>query len=175
MLTSAGHDCAPRWREGERLEQLFEQCCDELGRQGQSHALAVDGPDTRLTYAELDARANQLARFLIARQGVRAGDRTGLLFDRPATSYVGMLAVLKLRAVFVPLDASSPPHRLAYMASDAAVSVVLSESAVLDKVVDLAVDVAVLPVDELQGLVGMEDDGRLADHELGQPVGNLAT
>ena len=81
-----------------------------------------------LSYAELDARANQLARFLVRRQGVRPGDRIGLLFDRAVDGYVGMLAVLKASAAYVPLDAGFPPDRLAYIASDAGVRLVLSRS-----------------------------------------------
>ncbi|MCW2932745.1 MAG: non-ribosomal peptide synthetase, partial [Actinomycetia bacterium] len=64
-----------RWRPGERLEDLFEERCDQLRRASRDSDLIVDGPGGRMSYCELDARANQLARFLIARQGVRPGDR----------------------------------------------------------------------------------------------------
>src|SRR5262249_53297427 len=119
VLTCAGYDNAIRWHEGERLERLFERRCDELG-----DAPAVDGPAGRLGYAQLDARANQLARFLGSRGAVASGDRVGLLFDRPLDGYVGMLAVLKLHAAYVPLDAGFPADRLSYIASDAEARVV---------------------------------------------------
>src|SRR5579862_5646620 len=80
LLTCDGYDDSIRWRPVERLEDLFEERCDWLRRQGQAGQLAVDDPGGSLTYPELDARANQLARFLI-RQGVRPGDRIGLLSD----------------------------------------------------------------------------------------------
>ena len=60
-----------------------------------------------MTFAELDARANQVARHLIAR-GVRAGDRVGLLLDKSANTYVALLAVLKANAAYVPVDAAFP-------------------------------------------------------------------
>src|SRR5882672_11535632 len=80
LLTCDGYDNSIRWRPAERLEGLFEDRCDLLRRQGQAGHVAVDAAGGSLTYLELDARANQLARFLI-RQGVRPGDRIGLLSD----------------------------------------------------------------------------------------------
>ncbi|MGH3990248.1 MAG: AMP-binding protein, partial [Pseudonocardiaceae bacterium] len=95
--------------------------------------LAVDAADVVLTYDQLDARANQLARHLLAR-GARSGDRIGLLFDHPVDSYVGMLAVLKINAAYVPLDVGFPPDRLSYIVGDAAVGMVLSLSHLRDRV-----------------------------------------
>ncbi|MGD0557631.1 MAG: AMP-binding protein [Streptosporangiaceae bacterium] len=80
VLTCAGYSDAIRWQAGERLEQLFERRCDWFARNGQ---LAVDTDSEKLSYPELDARANKLARFLI-RQGVRPGDRIGLLSAQAA-------------------------------------------------------------------------------------------
>src|SRR5437762_7823356 len=110
VLASAGYDDSIRWRQGDRLEWLFERRCDWLRRQGRGRHLAVDAMDGTLSYLGLDARANQLARFLV-REGVRPGDRIGLLSDRAVDGYLGMLAVLKARAAYVPLDPSYPPDR----------------------------------------------------------------
>ena len=124
ILTSAA-DGGVRWRPGERLESLFEERCDASGGENE---LAVDGPCGRLTYRELDARANRLARFLAGRLGIRPGDRVGLLFDEAVDGYVGMLAALKAHAVYVPLDPGFPPDRLSYIVSDAGARAVLSHS-----------------------------------------------
>jgi non-ribosomal peptide synthetase component F len=96
VLAAAGGKNTPRWQPGDRLERLYEARCDWLREQGRSGHLAVDAGDVRLTYADLDARANQLARFLL-RQGVQPGDRIGLLLDGAVDSYTAMLAVLKAR------------------------------------------------------------------------------
>jgi non-ribosomal peptide synthetase component F len=118
VLVCDQSDHTIRWRPGERLDHLFEDRCDQTYHSGQ---LAVDTDETVLTYDQLDARANQLARYLLAR-GTRPGDRIGLLFDSAACSYVGMLAVLKIHAVYVPLDAGFPADRLSYIVGDASVS-----------------------------------------------------
>jgi len=170
VLTCPGYDNAIRWRPGERLEQLFERRCDWLHLVGWDNHLAVDALDLTLSYAELDGLANQLARFLVRRHGVRPGDRIGLLSDRAVDGYVGMLAVLKARAAYVPLDAAFPPDRLAYIASDAGVRLVLSRSHLAERVGDAA---PVLCLDQVQDQVGAQSTGRLGPDEAGQPVSNL--
>src|ERR1700727_2619778 len=94
LLTCDGYDDSIRWRPVERREGLVEGRCGLLRGQGQAGHVAVDAAGGSLTYPELDARANQLARFLI-RQGVRPGDRIGLLSDVAVDGYVSMLAVPK--------------------------------------------------------------------------------
>jgi non-ribosomal peptide synthetase component F len=110
ILTSPG-DNAFRWRHGERLEDLFEDHCDALRRAGRGGDLAVDGPAGRLTYDELDAAANRVARFLVRGLRIQPGDRVGPLFDDAVDGYICMLAVLKVHAVYVPMDPGFPADR----------------------------------------------------------------
>ncbi len=172
VLVCAQADHTIRWRPGERLDHLFEDRCDrmqhsDMQRRGQ---LAVDTDETVLTYDQLDALANKLARYLLAR-GARPGDRIGLLLDSAACSYVGMLAVLKIHAVYVPLDAGFPPDRLSYIVGDAGVSMVLSRSRLHDRVGHLAT--TLLYLDEISAQIMMQDDHRLAATEKGGPVDEL--
>ncbi|WP_152447183.1 non-ribosomal peptide synthetase [Janthinobacterium sp. HH01] len=87
--------------------------------------LALVAGGERLTYAELDARANQLAHHL-RQHGVAPGDRVGLCTEKSAATVVGMLAVMKAGAAYVPLDPAYPPARLAYMVDDARLKVLLT-------------------------------------------------
>lgn len=89
------------------------------------HAVALVAGAERLTYAELDARANQLARYLID-YGVRPGDRVGLCTEKSAATVVGMLAVMKAGAAYVPLDPAYPQARIEYMVDDARLKVLLT-------------------------------------------------
>jgi non-ribosomal peptide synthetase-like protein len=168
ILTSAG-DNTLRWRAGERLEDLFEERCDTLRHAGHGSALAVDGPAARLTYAELDASANQVARFLIRGHGVRPGDRVGLLFDDAVDGYVGMLAVLKAHAAYVPLDAGFPADRISYIVADASVATVLSTS----RLRPLRCETRVICLDEAKEEIAAESGERLRAGEAGQPADDL--
>ncbi|HSX62872.1 MAG TPA: amino acid adenylation domain-containing protein, partial [Tahibacter sp.] len=90
-------------------------------------AVAVVLGDAHLSYAQLDARANRLAHHLIA-QGVRPGDRVGLCVARSFDLVVGVLAVLKAGAAYVPLDPAYPAARLAYLIEDSGVAIVLTQA-----------------------------------------------
>ena len=114
-------DQRPRWRPGDRMEHLFEQRCDATPH----HRRWSRRTGAPLTFAELDARANRLARLLRA-QGIGAGDRVALMFDDAVWAYTAMLAALKAGAAFVPLDPGFPADRVGYIVSDAAASAVLT-------------------------------------------------
>src|ERR671932_2292989 len=75
---------------------------------------AVVFQDQRLTYAELDAQSTRLAR-LLAAQGVRRGDRVGLYLQKSLPSIVGIHAILKLGAAYVPIDPAAPAPRMGYI------------------------------------------------------------
>ncbi|WP_207936350.1 Pls/PosA family non-ribosomal peptide synthetase [Actinomadura sp. KC216] len=174
VLVAAGHPNEIRWRAGERLEHLFEERCDRFGDEGRDAHPAVDAGDLVLTYGELDERANRLARHLLA-EGARPGDRIGLLFDDAVHSYAATLAVLKVNAAFVPLDAGYPAERLAYIVEDAGVRTVLSLSHLrghLRQACDTT-GVAVLCVDEASALLGTLPGHRLTGAEKGVPDDDL--
>ncbi|HTX45942.1 MAG TPA: Pls/PosA family non-ribosomal peptide synthetase [Solirubrobacteraceae bacterium] len=168
----AADDRGVRWRTGERLEHLFEQRVDALAAEGRADAIAVDGPKGPITYAELDARANQLARHLGLRVGVRAGDRVALLLERPTDEYVAMLAVLKLHAAYVPLDVSFPADRVAYIVEDAGARLVITDATCGDRLGQLGSS-RFLHLDEQEVTIAGESAARLAIGEVPGPVDEL--
>jgi non-ribosomal peptide synthetase-like protein len=85
-----------------------------------------------------------------------------MLLDRPADSYISMLAVLKAHAAYVPLDAAFPADRLAYIAGDAAVRLLLTHSSLTNRVESLAAQTDVMYLDQVDRLVRLETDERLA-------------
>ncbi len=80
-----------------------------------------------LTYAELDARANRMAQALRSR-GVGRGQRVGLCIERGADMLAAVLGVLKTGAAYVPLDPSFPAERLRFMADDAQLALLVSDT-----------------------------------------------
>ncbi|WP_081746892.1 Pls/PosA family non-ribosomal peptide synthetase [Arthrobacter sp. H5] len=147
-----------RWQPGERLNTLFEDCCDQLKAEGRGSQLAVDAGSVVLTYDQLDARANSLARHLLGR-GARPGQRIALLFDVPWRAYVGMLAVLKIHATYVPLDPGFPSDRLKYIVEDADITMVLSLSHLSALIAEVGVPVVCLNNEDHE--IDAEDPSRL--------------
>src|SRR5712672_1395452 len=80
-------------------------------------ALAVKGPDTSLTYGQLDDLANRFAHAL-AQLGVRRGDRVGIWLGKSSCAVAAMQGVLRLCAVYVPLDPLSPAARIRTIVQD---------------------------------------------------------
>jgi amino acid adenylation domain-containing protein len=99
----------------------------------QPNASAVIMSSDALTYAELNARANQLALWLQS-QGVCVGSRVGICLHRSFEMAVAVLAVLKANAAYVPLDPEYPNERLAVMRDDAALSLLLTTSNLLPRI-----------------------------------------
>ncbi|WP_370422149.1 non-ribosomal peptide synthase/polyketide synthase [Streptomyces sp. QH1-20] len=92
------------------------------------HAVAVTGEEAALSYADLDAAANRLARRLIA-QGVGPEQLVALALPRTEQMIVALLAVLKAGAGYLPVDPDYPAERIAYMLQDARPVLVLSSTA----------------------------------------------
>ena len=88
--------------------------------------------DTSLTYGELDARANQLAHHLRA-LGVGPEVVVGLCVERSLEMMVGLLGILKAGGAYLPLDPDYPPERLAFMLADAGAPVLVTQSALRDR------------------------------------------
>ncbi|MCF5753059.1 amino acid adenylation domain-containing protein, partial [Pseudomonas syringae] len=94
-------------------------------------ALAVVHGDVRLSYYELNNRANQLAHQLIG-LGIGPDDRVAICVERGPGLIVGLLALLKAGAGYVPLDPAYPAERLAYMLLDSTPAAVLVQAATAD-------------------------------------------
>ena len=90
-------------------------------------AVAVVDGDRHVTYRELDARAEEIARLLHAR-GVRPESVVGVDIPRTADMVAAILATLRLGAAYLPLDPVHPPERLAYMVEDSGAQLVLTSA-----------------------------------------------
>lgn len=91
-------------------------------------ALALECGGERLSFAMLEAQAEELAQRLKAR-GVRPGDLVGLCLGREPALVLGLLAIWKVGAAYLPLDPAYPAHRLDFMRKDSGTRLVLTKSA----------------------------------------------
>ena len=100
-------------------------------------AVAVVFEDRTLTYAALDAHANRLAHHL---QSLGVGPETmvGLCVERSPEMVVGLLGILKAGGAYLPLDPNYPRERLAFMLADAGCPVLVTQSALLDRLPEAA-------------------------------------
>jgi arthrofactin-type cyclic lipopeptide synthetase B len=103
-------------------------------------AVALVAGEQALSYAQLNERANRLARHLIS-LGVQVDSRVAICVERSLEMVIGLLAINKAGAGYVPLDPAYPPERLAYMLEDSAPAVVLVHGATRELLGDIkAVD-----------------------------------
>ncbi|NET61630.1 MAG: amino acid adenylation domain-containing protein, partial [Symploca sp. SIO2E6] len=112
-----------------KIDYPLEKCIHQLFEtqvRKTPDAVAVIFEDRKLTYSQLNSKANQLAHYL-QQLGVKADTRVGICVERSVEMVVGLLAILKAGGAYVPLDPSYPSERLAYMVSDANVSVLLTQ------------------------------------------------
>jgi amino acid adenylation domain-containing protein len=105
------------------IHELFEDVADAHPEQ-----LALIFGEERLTYGELNARANRLAHYLRS-LGVGPDVTVGVCFERSIHMIVAMLAILKAGGAYVPLDPRYPASRLAFMIADASLALILTDRA----------------------------------------------
>ncbi|WP_257002069.1 non-ribosomal peptide synthetase [Streptomyces sp. WZ.A104] len=125
------------------LHALFEE--QAVRAPSRAAVFAADGEEP-IGYAELDARANQVARSLRAR-GIRTGDRVAVLMERGPHLLPAVLGILKSGAAYVPVDPGHPERRIAFIIEDSAARAVVTDSAAPP--VPVPDDTVLCPVGEL--------------------------
>ncbi|RLU10842.1 non-ribosomal peptide synthetase [Pseudomonas prosekii] len=106
-------------------------------------AIALVFGEQTFSYAQLDARANQLAQ-LLREHGVGADVLVGIAVERSIEMVVGLLAILKAGGAYVPLDPEYPQERLAYMIEDSAIALLLTQTSLLQRLPTAGVTVITL-------------------------------
>lgn len=95
-------------------------------------AIAVEDSAKKLTYRELDERANQVAHYLQG-NGVQAGDCIGICMQRSVEMLVSLLGIFKAGAAFLPLDPTFPQERITFMLNDAQAKIVFAQERTLSQ------------------------------------------
>jgi amino acid adenylation domain-containing protein len=114
-----------------------------------------------LSYAELEARTNSLARLLIE-QGVRRGDRVGIFMNKSLESAVAIYGIMKAGAAYVPLDPFAPVARVAFVIQDCGIRHLITKDAKagqVQEILELHRQAGESPLECLVGLAELEDPG----------------
>ncbi|RMP61353.1 hypothetical protein ALQ18_00744 [Pseudomonas marginalis pv. marginalis] len=144
-------DCTDSGFPAKRLvHELFADRARET-----PNAVAVKFDAQTLTYAELDDQANRLAHALIAR-GIGPEVRVAIAMPRSAEIMVAFLAVMKAGGVYVPLDVEYPRDRLLYMMQDSRAQLLLTHSAVQQRL-PIPQGLQALAVDQAEAWAGADD------------------
>lgn len=136
------NDTVTPYSSHKTLHQLFEE---QVAVSPQAIALKQDG--NSMTYEDLNRRANQLARHLIA-NGVRSNDNVGIITGRNPNMIIGMLAILKANAAYVPVDPAYPMDRQQYILSNSEVKAVITDNEYPVQQLDSAFGFHKIDVDE---------------------------
>ena len=116
--------------------------------------VAVCFEDVSLTYAEVESRSNQIARYLAA-QGITAGDLVGICVDRSERMLVYLYAIMKSGAGYVPLDPAYPTDRLQYMCDHSGLKLIVTEENLTQRVSEfekptIVIDSAISEIQKLE-------------------------
>ncbi|MDD1435814.1 amino acid adenylation domain-containing protein [Dolichospermum sp. ST_sed10] len=115
--------------------------------------LAVVFESENLTYQQLNEKAEQLADYLIENYQIQPDTLIGISVERSLEMIIGVLGILKAGGAYVPIDPNYPPERIKFMLEDSRISVLLTQSFVVDK----------LPLDSLENpveVVYLDDSSR---------------
>ncbi|MDF3198891.1 amino acid adenylation domain-containing protein [Pseudomonas sp. 1912-s] len=133
MLLRTFNASVRNYPQGQTLHGAFEAQAER-----RPHAIALIQDGQPLTYQALDQRANQLAHHLLG-LGVQPDDRVAICCRRGPQMLVGLLAILKAGAAYVPVDPAYPAERIAYLLQDSAPVAVLAEESTRGVLGDVAI------------------------------------
>jgi len=136
------------------LNEMFEA---QVKRVSESVAVVCEG--NRLTYRELNGRANQLAHYL-TKLGVKPEVPVGICVERSVEMLVGLLAILKAGGAYVPLDPAYPAERLAFMLEDIQAPLLLTQHHILERLPRQQAKVICLDAD--WGIIAEESEENLS-------------
>jgi len=148
------NDMQTEFPENKLIHEFFEEQVTQS-----PDRIAVIFQDQKITYRELNARANQLARVLRAK-GVKADAIVGLIVEPSIERIVGMLAILKAGGAYMPIETDSSESRIHYFLTDSETKLLLASSKQMSKNLDVCETIDFCDPDLYQG--NSDDLGKLA-------------
>lgn len=113
--------------KGKTIVDLFEEQVEKT-----PNNIAVIFEESKLTYKELNEKANQLARYVSSEHTINKGDIIGVFLPKSDNGIVSLLVILKLGAVYLPIDTNYPQERINFLIKESGLKLLISDNAVLD-------------------------------------------
>jgi amino acid adenylation domain-containing protein len=135
LMTAAELLQIQRWNQTQTDYPKNKNLVDLLEEQVKKNPdnLAVFFESKTLTYQELNQQANELANYLIQNYYIEPDTLIGLCVERSLEMIIGVLGILKAGGAYVPIDPNYPQERIKFMLEDSGISVLLTQSFLLDK------------------------------------------
>ncbi|BAZ87501.1 non-ribosomal peptide synthetase [Dolichospermum compactum] len=142
LITAAELQQLQRWNQTQTDYFQDKTFVDLFAEQviNNPHNIAVVFESENLTYQQLNEKANQLANYLIENYKVQPDTLIGISVERSLEMIIGVLGIMKAGGAYVPIDINYPQERIKFMLEDSGISVLLTQSFVVDK----------LPLDSLE-------------------------
>jgi amino acid adenylation domain-containing protein len=119
------NDTKVDYHQNKCIHQLFEEQVNKT-----PDAIAVIFENQKLTYQELNQKANQLAHYL-QQLGVKPETLVGICVERSLEMVIGLLGILKAGGAYVPIDPNYPSERIGYTISDSGVAILLTQTSLV--------------------------------------------
>ncbi|UWY30341.1 amino acid adenylation domain-containing protein [Flavobacterium sp. TR2] len=121
------NDTDTAYPKDKTIVDLFEEQVENT-----PNNIAVQFEETKLTYKEVNEKANQLAHYISSKHSINKGDIIGVFLPKSDIGIISILAILKLGAVYLPIDTSYPQERIDYLIQDSGLKLLISDSIKLD-------------------------------------------
>ena len=131
-----------KYPKNKTIHQLFEEQVLKT-----PNNVAVIFGDKKLTYQELNAKANQLAHYLLNRYQIEEDDLIALYLERSELMLIAILAALKTGGAYVPIETSYPDERIKYILDDTNTKIVLTNKEHKNRLLSIIGNIETLPID----------------------------
>ncbi|MED1799206.1 tyrocidine non-ribosomal peptide synthetase TycA [Brevibacillus porteri] len=138
------NDTKAEYPQDKSIHQLFEEQAEAV-----PHRVAIVYENERLTYQELNRKANQLARALIEK-GIKTDSIVGVMMEKSIENVIAILAILKAGGAYVPIDIEYPRDRIQYILQDSQTKIVITQKNVSNLVYDVGYRGPVVVIEEEQ-------------------------
>ena len=114
------------------ITYLFEQKAKEI-----PDKIALIFGNSKLTYKQLNDKANQLANFLKKEKQIKNNSFIGLMVNRSLEMFIGILAIIKAGCAYIPIDPEYPKERIIYMIEDSNCNILLTDTSNYNKITSI--------------------------------------